>query len=52
MVILPVAGFSLHPDWQLVHLRQNRLSLAAQAFLALLEEWIPAYAASKGMEEV
>ncbi len=52
VVILPVAGFSLHPDWQLVHLRQKRLSLAAQAFLALLEEWIPAYAASKGMEEV
>jgi DNA-binding transcriptional LysR family regulator len=51
VVILPVAGFPLHTRWQLVHLRQKRLSRAAQAFLALLEEWIPAYTASKGMDE-
>ena len=50
VVILPVAGFPLHTSWQLVYLRQKRLSRAAQAFLALLEEWIPAYTASKGME--
>lgn len=50
VVILPVAGFPLHTRWQVVYLRQKRLSRAAQAFLALLEEWIPAYTASKGME--
>lgn len=50
VVILPVAGFPLHTSWQLVYLRQKRLSRAAQAFLALLEDWIPAYTASKGME--
>lgn len=51
VVILPVAGFPLHTRWQLVHLRQKRLSRAAQAFLALLEEWIPAYTARKGLDE-
>lgn len=51
VVILPVAGFPLHTSWQLVYLRQRRLSRAAQAFLTLLEEWIPAYTASKGLEE-
>lgn len=50
VVILPVAGFPLHTSWQLVYLRQKRLSRAAQAFLSLLEEWIPAYTASKGIE--
>lgn len=50
VVILPVAGFPLHSSWQVVHLRQKRLSRAAQAFLALLEEWIPAYSVSKGMD--
>ncbi|MBP6096385.1 MAG: LysR family transcriptional regulator [Methyloversatilis sp.] len=50
VVVLPVDGFPLMTRWQLAHLRSRRMSRAAQAFLALLQEWVPDYLSSKGME--
>lgn len=50
VVVLPVDGFPLMTRWQLAHLRTRRMSRAAQAFLALLREWVPDYLSSKGME--
>lgn len=50
VAILPVEGFPLHTQWQLVYLSKKRLSRAARAFLSELEEWIPHYRSSKGIE--
>lgn len=50
VAILPVEGFPLHTQWQLVYLSKKRLSRAAQAFLTELAEWIPQYRSSKGIE--
>ena len=49
VAILPVAGFPLHSQWQLVYLRQKHLSRTAQAFLQELKDWTPQYLASRGM---
>lgn len=49
VVILQVEGFPLMSRWQVVRLQQRRLSRAAEAFLALLQAWIPAYLGTKGM---
>jgi DNA-binding transcriptional LysR family regulator len=49
VVILPVEGFPLMSRWQLVRLQHRRLSRAAEAFLELLQAWVPAYLGSKGM---
>lgn len=49
VVILQVEGFPLMSRWQVVRLQQRRLSRAAEAFLALLQAWVPAYLGTKGM---
>ncbi|WP_338844779.1 LysR family transcriptional regulator [Massilia sp. W12] len=49
VVMLPVQGFPLQSHWQLVYLRQKRLSRAAQAFLQELQDWIPRYRAERGL---
>ncbi|AOF82639.1 HTH-type transcriptional activator CmpR [Methyloversatilis sp. RAC08] len=49
VVILQVEGFPLMSRWQVVRLQQRRLSRAAEAFLELLQAWIPAYLGTKGM---
>ncbi|WP_052190861.1 LysR family transcriptional regulator [Chitinibacter sp. ZOR0017] len=49
VAILPVEGFPLHTQWQLVYLSKKRLSRAAQAFLAELAAWIPQYRSRKGI---
>lgn len=49
VVILQVEGFPLMSRWQVVRLQQRRLSRAAEAFLELLQAWVPAYLGTKGM---
>ncbi|MDP2868547.1 LysR family transcriptional regulator [Methyloversatilis sp.] len=49
VVILQVEGFPLMSRWHVVRLQQRRLSRAAEAFLELLQAWIPAYLGTKGM---
>lgn len=49
VVILQVEGFPLMSRWHLVRLQQRRLSRAAEAFLELLQAWVPAYLGTKGM---
>jgi DNA-binding transcriptional LysR family regulator len=48
--ILPVEGFPLLTQWQLVYLGKKRLPPAARAFLSELAEWIPQYLSSKGID--
>lgn len=43
--VLQVPGFPLHSQWQLVYLRQKKLSRAALAFLEELKIWLPHYVA-------
>lgn len=50
VAILDVDGLPIHLQWELVYLQQKRLSRAAQAFLAVLRDWVPAYLDSMGME--
>jgi DNA-binding transcriptional LysR family regulator len=49
VVVLQVEGFPLMSRWQVVRLQQRRPSRAAEAFLELLQAWIPAYLGTKGM---
>lgn len=49
VAVLPVEGFPLVTQWQLVYLGKKQLPPAARAFLSNLPEWIPQYRSSKGI---
>jgi DNA-binding transcriptional LysR family regulator len=44
VVILPVQGFPILSQWQLVYLRKRPLPHSAVAFKAELAKWLPSYA--------
>lgn len=46
VTILPVQGFPLQSQWQLVYLQQKKLSRASLAFLDELKLWLPGYLAT------
>lgn len=47
VTILPVQGFPLQSQWQLVYLQQKKLSRASLAFLEEMKLWLPNYLSDK-----